>query len=584
MKCILTLSLIFFHLVASAQKHDNIWLPGGGKVSIWHFSNGDYQNGGTLMDFSEFPPKSTLVGFPLLMYAQSAISDREGNLVAYTNGCHVANKNHEIMDNGDTINPGLYQGTTQCLLYYPTYQGTIFIPDPGNENRYYLFHMALDYSSANPYFAGQRYYYSLIDASENGGLGRVVDKNHLILADSAVGVYVSAVKHANGRDWWVVSPHLVSNKYFIFLVTPEGVMPPIEQVIGDSLPGPCCGMTVFSPNGEKYFRSTTPSGLQMLDFDRCTGVFSNPVFIPRDSFPSSGPAGLSVSNDNRFLYVSTNRFVLQYDLLVSDIESSGVQLAEIDWVEDPEIGSFHHSRLAPDGKIYMVSLNYVPDMPVIHFPERPGLACKVEQHGYKLPVIFGNDFIFNFPHYRLGPVDGSVCDTLGLDNFPLANFRWDFEDTLSPLQIAFSEVCSYEPTAWHWDFGDSKTSNERYPVHTYDSSGVYNVCLTASNANGSDTLCKKLYLGVSALENPLLHTVIEVFPNPFLEVLRVSMGANLSRPKFRLYDQYGLLLREEVIGLGINEIQTATLPQGLYFWELLSDGAQAKSGKVVKVY
>lgn len=583
MKCILTLSLIFFHLVALAQKHDNIWLPGGGKVSIWHFSNGDYQNGGTLMDFSEFPPKSTLVGFPLLMYAQSAISDREGNLVAYTNGCHVANKNHEIMDNGDTINPGLYQGTTQCLLYYPTYQGTIFIPDPGNENRYYLFHMALDYSSANPYFAGQRYYYSLIDASENGGLGRVVDKNHLILADSAVGVYVSAVKHANGRDWWVVSPHLVSNKYFIFLVTPEGVMPPIEQVIGDSLPGPCCGMTVFSPNGEKYFRSTTPSGLQMLDFDRCTGVFSNPVFIPRDSFPSSGPAGLSVSNDNRFLYVSTNRFVLQYDLLVSDIESSGVQLAEIDWVEDPEIGSFHHSRLAPDGKIYMVSLNYVPDMPVIHFPERPGLACKVEQHGYKLPVIFGNDFIFNFPHYRLGPVDGSVCDTLGLDNFPLANFRWDFEDTLSPLQIAFSEVCSYEPTAWHWDFGDSKTSNERYPVHTYDSSGVYNVCLTASNANGSDTLCKKLYLGVSALENPLLHTVIEVFPNPFLEVLRVSIGANLSRPKFRLYDQYGRVLREAVIGLGINEIQTATLPQGLYFWELLSDGAQAKSGKVVKV-
>jgi DNA-binding beta-propeller fold protein YncE len=583
MKLVFGTLLIFFSIALLAQKHDNIWLPCRGIIATWELSNGTYQVGGVEMNFNESPPKTTLIGFPLLMYASSIISDKTGNLVAYTNGCHIVNKNHEIMDNGDTINPGLYQGQTQCLLYYPTYQGTIFIPDPGNETRYYLFHIAYDDGISNPYFAGQHYYYSLIDAEANGGQGRVVDKNHSIYEDGALGGYVTAVKHANGRDWWVVSPHIFANKYLTFLVTPDGVMPPLEQVIGDTLPQPCCGMTIFSPDGEKYFRSSIHNGIKIFDFDRCTGLFSNPVKIDSAQTASSGPAGLAVSKDNHYLYVSTNRYVLQYDLTAPDIAASRQLLAEIDWVEDPDIGSFHQSLLAPDGKIYMVSLNYIPDMPVIHFPERQGLACKVEQHGFKLPALYGNDFIFNFPHYRLGPVDGSSCDSLGIDNIPLAEFRWDFEDTLSPLQVTFSEVCSYEPDTWHWDFGDGNTSSERFPIHTYDSSGIFTVCLTVSNDNGADTLCKTLYLGTSAVENPLVQTAIEVFPNPFQEVLSVSLGVVLHRPVFRLYDQYGRLLREEALGQGINEIAAAAYPLGVYFWEIVAGGVQVRSGRVLKV-
>jgi PKD repeat protein len=206
----------------------------------------------------------------------------------------------------------------------------------------------------------------------------------------------------------------------------------------------------------------------------------------------------------------------------------------------------------------------------------------VDQHGYQLPALYGNDFIFNFPHYRLGPIDGSECDTLGLDNYPLANFRWDFEDTLSPFQVTFTEVSSYEPTAWRWDFGDSQTSSERYPVHTYSQPGVYQVCLTVSNAYGSDTLCRTLYLGVSSTENQQLQTAIEVFPNPIQDILWISMEVHLNHPKFRLYDQYGRLLREETLRPGINELPTVTLPTGMYFWELLSGGVRIEAGKLVK--
>jgi len=148
MKGIVTISLLLFHLVASAQKHDHIWLPGKGKIAEYPFGGVYYPWGGIKMDFATYPPIAQRQNFALRMYAQAIVSDKKGNLIAYTNGCHVVNRLHDIMDNGDTINPGLYQGTTFCDSYYPTYQGTIFIPDPANEQRYYLFHMALDYSSA----------------------------------------------------------------------------------------------------------------------------------------------------------------------------------------------------------------------------------------------------------------------------------------------------------------------------------------------------------------------------------------------------------------------------------------------------
>jgi hypothetical protein len=268
--------------------------------------------------------------------------------------------------------------------------------------------------------------------------------------------------------------------------------------------------------------------------------------------------------------------------MANDIPGSKVLLDSVDFIAKPAVGTFLDQMLAPDGKIYMVSLNYIQDMPVIQFPERQGHTCKLEQHGFKLPALYGSDFIFNFPHYRVGPVDGSSCDTLGIDNIPLAEFRWDFEDTLSPLQVTFTEACSYEPAAWHWDFGDGTSSEERYPLHTYETSGIYEVCLRVSNASGADTLCKTLYLGVSALQNPLVQTAISVFPNPFEEVLAVSVGVDIKPLQFLLYDQYGRLLRQSEVGIGINEVQVGKCPPGLYFWELRSGALRIRSGKLVK--
>jgi PKD repeat protein len=96
-----------------------------------------------------------------------------------------------------------------------------------------------------------------------------------------------------------------------------------------------------------------------------------------------------------------------------------------------------------------------------------------------------------FPNYRLGPIDGSSCDTLGINNIPVASFYWE----ATGLDVGFSNTSYHEPTSYIWDFGDptggsGNTSTEVNPHHIYPAPGSYNVCLTAANNNGSDIICK----------------------------------------------------------------------------------------------
>jgi hypothetical protein len=104
-----------------------------------------------------------------------------------------------------------------------------------------------------------------------------------------------------------------------------------------------------------------------------------------------------------------------------------------------------------------------------------------------------------------------------------------------------------------------------------------------SNANGSGTHCKTLYLGVSSQDNPVLQSQIVVSPNPFGERLSVALSTNLRGPAFRLYDMAGHLVRQERLVLGMNEIDTGGLTAGMYFWEVTAGAEAVKSGKVVKM-
>ncbi|MEM6631016.1 MAG: PKD domain-containing protein [Bacteroidota bacterium] len=57
------------------------------------------------------------------------------------------------------------------------------------------------------------------------------------------------------------------------------------------------------------------------------------------------------------------------------------------------------------------------------------------------------------------------------------------------LIVQFTDQSTNNPTAWLWDFGDGTTpSNLQNPFHTYTDAGRYTVRLTATNANGSNSV------------------------------------------------------------------------------------------------
>ena len=69
----------------------------------------------------------------------------------------------------------------------------------------------------------------------------------------------------------------------------------------------------------------------------------------------------------------------------------------------------------------------------------------------------------------------------------------------APLEVSFLDQSTAPPsiTAWAWDFGDSETSTEQNPTHTYQSAGTYTITLSITTASGGDTETKPAYITVN---------------------------------------------------------------------------------------
>lgn len=100
-------------------------------------------------------------------------------------------------------------------------------------------------------------------------------------------------------------------------------------------------------------------------------------------------------------------------------------------------------------------------------------------------------------------VDYMYFETLNSAAAPVASFSADPTSGGAPLQVQFTDLSSYGPTAWSWDFGDGGTSTAQHPSHTYTSVGDYDVSLTVTNAYGSDDEIKTGYVSVSSM--PVVH-------------------------------------------------------------------------------
>ncbi len=413
----ISIALLVSSISALGQaKYDYVWLFGRYEED----TTSGYEFGGSRVDFNFDPPEVSRFDLPVdFDFTEiSMVSDSMGMLQLYTNGCSLINHENLLIENGDSINPGeVYDEYCALGNGYPTAQSSIMLPLPGSNHIYYMFHLGVDEGLHIRHFR-----YTVVDMSKNNGLGAVLEKNQLVFDTLNFGQQMTAVRHANGRDWWLILPHGhtnfdsgSSNRYFKFLFSPDGIKGPTRQDIGDGWGAQYwSGQATFSPDGTKYVRLNPTQGMRMFDFDRCTGEFSNPrsIYYPNETVTA---CGVSFSPNSRFLYASLGDLIVQYDTWSNNIEASRVTVAVYDGFMSPLGTRFYQHMLAPNGKIY-ISVPFVSAnvLHVIHHPNLQGLACAVEQHGLVLPTLH-EWLVPNFPHFRLYDLPGSICDTLGID-------------------------------------------------------------------------------------------------------------------------------------------------------------------------
>ena len=72
------------------------------------------------------------------------------------------------------------------------------------------------------------------------------------------------------------------------------------------------------------------------------------------------------------------------------------------------------------------------------------------------------------------------------ESTPNANFSYN----INGKKVTFSNLSS--AGSYTWDFGDGNSSTETAPSHTFAQNSTYYVCLTTSNACGSDSKCENI--------------------------------------------------------------------------------------------
>ncbi|MEM1220575.1 MAG: PKD domain-containing protein [Bacteroidota bacterium] len=162
----------------------------------------------------------------------------------------------------------------------------------------------------------------------------------------------------------------------------------------------------------------------------------------------------------------------------------------------------------------------------------------------------------------VGNPDGenTYCEDLIIVFPPEAAF--DFLE-LGDGGVAFTDVSSFEPTVWEWDFGDGGSSNEQNPEHVFETTGTYNVCLTASNDAGENTYCEELsFIGSSVWESQMLPKV-EMVPNPAEDMVNLTM-LDKEPAWLMVFDPTGSQVLQEYAG-GDWTLEVSEWTPGLYF-------------------
>lgn len=423
---------------------------GQGQAGVWYFG----ENAG--LNFNVDPSVPLTDGSLDTEEGCSTVCNSQGDLLFYTDGITVYNKNHAVMANGNDLD-----GNVSAT------QSSIIVQQPGSTVLYYIF--TVD-AHQNALRNGLRY--SIVDMSMNGGLGAVTTKNTIVNGNE-VCEKITAVKHANGTDFWILTHLWNSDEFYAYLLSSAGVSAAVVSsagVVHNSDRRSAIGYMKTSPAGNKLAVAIyTLDLVEIFDFNTSTGTVSNPIQLNN----YTTPYGVEFSPSGNILYVSlySPGEMYQFDISSDNqatINSSAQLIGNGSWF-------YGALQLAPDDKIYMAKTNTTGttgslNLDVINNPDVIGVGCNYVADSKNLA--------------------GRRC-WLGLPNFVTSIFslefayQYDCEGDNTEFTIT-SDLTNIASASWDFADGTTLVSNvSPFTVtHVFPAAGTYDVNLEVSLISG----------------------------------------------------------------------------------------------------
>ncbi len=420
------------------------------EANIWYFGN----NAG--LDFNSGSPSVLLDGVLSTEEGCATISTASGDLLFYTDGITIWNKDHLIMLNGTGLN-GDVTSTHSALI----------VPKPDDPNIYYIFTVDAEAGSNG-------LQYSEVDMTLDFGLGGVT-ANKNILLHTPTTEKLTAIQSSISNEFWVISHKWNSNEFITYKVSGLGVsITPVISAIGtivDDAPvttgtakpeARTRGQIKVSPDGTKLAvaRSEGLSEVQLFNFDTATGIVSNPLTVL--DFPDDNQVyGVEFSPNSKVLYISVlGNGIYQYNLEAGS--SAGIVASQflITTIRRPYAGM----QLATNGKIYVAKPNQL-NIDVIDNPNAIGVACN-----------------FQYEHLFLGGRKSQSGLPPFIQSFLLIE-DIQFENVCFGDVTSFSLKDTVDNVVWNFDdlaSGSNNTSIDLTPTHTFSGPGFYEVSVNAT--------------------------------------------------------------------------------------------------------
>jgi len=267
----------------------------------------------------------------------ASIADNNGDLLFYSEGNHVWNRNNQVMPDGNNL-LGCYSSTNAAFI----------IPVPLSDRLFYLFTTdCMEHGLAN----GLRY--SMIDMCLDSGRGDIISGQKNIFLLDTVSEKLTGVNHPNGKDIWLIAHKHYSDAFYAYLISELGIIDTVITHIG-SIYGPSTwqsnGQMKASPNGKKIAAVIGNGGVsigEIFDFNDTTGAVSNLISLTSLNYPYS----LEFSPDNSKLYTWGIDGINQYDLSIATQAAINASKTNLSNAVCLPCGM----QLGPDGKIYFAS-------------------------------------------------------------------------------------------------------------------------------------------------------------------------------------------------------------------------------------